>query len=168
MIALAGEDQVPTAFYAYSPFGETAARGERTGNASQYTGRENDGTVLYYYRARYYDPGLKRFVSEDPIGLAGGGNVYAYVDNNPLNWTDPDGLKRGRDGDGRGRGDRGRDNDDSEPWPKDDKSFCIRTYVNCINQNWTGNCQACFDRCTGSASGDWPFHMCRQRKNSCP
>jgi hypothetical protein len=35
VIALAGEDQVPTAFYAYSPFGETAASGERTGNASQ-------------------------------------------------------------------------------------------------------------------------------------
>jgi RHS repeat-associated protein len=103
---LAGEDQTPTAFYAYSPFGETAARGESAdtdGNASQYTGRENDGTGLYYYRARYYDPVLKRFISEDPIGLAGGLNSYGYVDNNPLDWLDSDGLKRGRDGNGRGR-----------------------------------------------------------------
>jgi RHS repeat-associated protein len=92
VIALAGEDQVPTAFYAYSPNGETAASGERTGNASQYTGRENDGTGLYYYRARYYDPALKRFISEDPIGLAGGGNVYGYVWANSPNLSDPYGL----------------------------------------------------------------------------
>jgi RHS repeat-associated protein len=92
VLALAGEDQAPTAFYAYSPYGETAASGERTDNASQYTGRENDGTGLYYYRARYYDSGLKRFVSEDPIGLAGGLNSYAYVGNNPLKYIDPKGT----------------------------------------------------------------------------
>jgi len=34
----------------------------------RYTGRENDGTGLYYYRARYYHPGAKRFIAEDPIG----------------------------------------------------------------------------------------------------
>ncbi|MDC0994055.1 hypothetical protein OAR16_00445 [bacterium] len=38
----------------------------------QYTGCDNDDTGLYYYRTRYYDPVLKRFVSEDPIGLMGG------------------------------------------------------------------------------------------------
>ena len=49
-------------------------------------------TGLYYVRARWYDPHLGRFVSEDPIGLAGGLNVYAYVGNSPLNGTDPSGL----------------------------------------------------------------------------
>ncbi len=38
-------------------------------NRSQYTGRENDGTGLYYYRTRYYHPQMQRFISEDPIGL---------------------------------------------------------------------------------------------------
>ena len=38
-------------------------------NSYQYTGRENDGTGLYFYRARYYAPALGRFISEDPIGL---------------------------------------------------------------------------------------------------
>lgn len=61
-------------------------------NALQYTGRENDENGLYYYRARYYDPGLKRFITSDPIGLKGGLNMYAYVGNNPLTYADPFGL----------------------------------------------------------------------------
>lgn len=48
---------------------------------------------LYYYRARYYSAELQRFISEDPIGLAGGDvNFYAYVGNNPVNRVDPLGL----------------------------------------------------------------------------
>lgn len=58
-----------------------------------YTGRERDPlTGLLYYRARWYDPDLGRFISEDPIGLAGGVNSYAYVRNNPVKRTDPFGL----------------------------------------------------------------------------
>lgn len=57
-----------------------------------YTGREPDETGIVYYRARYYNPATARFVSRDPIGLAGGINQYAYVDNNPVNFTDPSGL----------------------------------------------------------------------------
>src|SRR5260370_33673003 len=45
-----------------------------------------------YYRARYYDPKLGRFISEDPIGFQGGINVYTYVLNSPLNLVDPSGL----------------------------------------------------------------------------
>jgi RHS repeat-associated protein len=58
-----------------------------------YTGRELDGeTGLYYYRARYYDPSLGRFISEDPIGFsAGDTNLYRYVSNSPTNFTDPTG-----------------------------------------------------------------------------
>jgi RHS repeat-associated protein len=60
------------------------------------TGRENDGTGLYYYRARYYSPTLQRFLGEDPIGFAGGDvNLYAYVGNNPLRWRDPMGFRPG-------------------------------------------------------------------------
>ncbi|PYN96667.1 MAG: hypothetical protein DMD91_20665 [Candidatus Rokuibacteriota bacterium] len=44
------------------------------------------------YRARYYHPGLQRFISEDPIGFAGGNvNVYVYVRNNPVLFRDPTG-----------------------------------------------------------------------------
>jgi RHS repeat-associated protein len=48
---------------------------------------------FYYYRARWYDPQAKRFTTEDPIGLDGGINLYAYVGNNPINLTDPLGLE---------------------------------------------------------------------------
>jgi uncharacterized protein RhaS with RHS repeats len=47
---------------------------------------------MYFYRARYYDPKVGRFVTKDPIGFGGGINVYAYVKNNAVNWTDPFGL----------------------------------------------------------------------------
>ncbi len=79
--------------YTYDPFGKTTASGTTSTNAFQYTERENDSTGLYYYRARYYHPTLQRFVSQDPIGFAGGDvNTYAYIGNNPLSWTDPSGY----------------------------------------------------------------------------
>jgi RHS repeat-associated protein len=79
--------------YRYKPFGETElAEGglPRFG----FTGREYDPeTGLYFYRARYYDPTLARFISEDPLGLAGGINPYVYAGNDPVNNRDPFGLE---------------------------------------------------------------------------
>ena len=92
VIALADDSGDAKTLYSYSPFGEVATTGEASDNSLQYTGRENDNTGLNYYRARYYDPQLKRFISEDPIGLDGGINVYAYVGNRPVNLKDPFGL----------------------------------------------------------------------------
>nr|WP_237229603.1 RHS repeat-associated core domain-containing protein [Pseudomonas sp. GR 6-02] len=54
---------------------------------------KNDGTGLYYYRARYCQPGFGRFISGDPIGLAGGINIFVYVSGNPTNFIDPFGLE---------------------------------------------------------------------------
>ncbi|MBK7708694.1 MAG: RHS domain-containing protein [Acidobacteria bacterium] len=68
--------------------------GNATGNLAtryKFTGREyDDFTGLHYYRARWYDGNLGRFISEDPIGFAGGDvNLYGYVGNGPVNSTDP-------------------------------------------------------------------------------
>jgi len=91
IIALTDENGVVTTSYAYDAFGNVTVSGNDF-NAFQYTGRENDETGLYYYRARYYSPGLRRFISQDPIRLAGGINFFAYVRNNPIHFIDPFGL----------------------------------------------------------------------------
>jgi RHS repeat-associated protein len=59
----------------------------------QFTGRELDPfTGLHYYRARWYDSNLGRFISEDPAGFADSTNLYSYVGNRPIHFTDPLGL----------------------------------------------------------------------------
>lgn len=83
--------QVPTVSYAYDPYGGTQASGTSS-NTVKYTGREEDLGDLYYYRHRYYKPSIGRFLSEDPIGLAGGENLYGYVGGDPINYYDPLGL----------------------------------------------------------------------------
>jgi RHS repeat-associated protein len=79
--------------YTYEPFGATTISGTSSTNAQQFTSRESDGTGLYGYRARFYSPRLQRFVSEDPLGLNAGMNVYAYTQNQPTRFTDPFGLQ---------------------------------------------------------------------------
>ncbi len=64
------------------------------GNDILFTGREYDSeTGLYYYRARTLNPTMGRFLQQDPTGYDDGLNMYAYVYNNPLNFTDPMGLR---------------------------------------------------------------------------
>lgn len=87
------DDSTLQTSYAYSPYGASTTVGtDPANNPIQYTSRENDGTGLIYYRARYYDPVLgSRFISEDPIGLRGGPNGYAYVGGNPITYVDLEG-----------------------------------------------------------------------------
>ncbi|MFP3757693.1 RHS repeat-associated core domain-containing protein [Cupriavidus sp. SIMBA_020] len=78
--------------YSYDAYGATTQTGTND-NSQQYTGRENDGTGLYFHRARYYSPQLGRFISADPIGWASGQtNNYAYVRGNPISYRDPRGT----------------------------------------------------------------------------
>ncbi len=59
-----------------------------------FTGREFDAeTGLYYYRARYYDPAIGRFLSEDPLGFSDGLNPFIYVGGDPLTSVDPFGME---------------------------------------------------------------------------
>src|SRR6185437_6073243 len=58
-----------------------------------FTGRQyNPETGNYWYRARYYHPGLGRFLSRDPLGYADGMSQYVIVSNNPVIYLDPHGL----------------------------------------------------------------------------
>ena len=91
-VALSNAAGASVVSYSYEPFGKTTVTGTSS-NPFQFTGRENDSTGLYYYRARYYSNTSMRFINEDPINFAGGDpNLYAYVSNNPVQWLDPYGL----------------------------------------------------------------------------
>jgi RHS repeat-associated protein len=88
--ALTNSNGGTVAQVAYDAFGNSSGTSL---TRYDYTGRERDpDTGLLYYRARWYDPQVGRFISEDPIGLAGGINQFAYVSNNPQNKKDPFGL----------------------------------------------------------------------------
>lgn len=74
--------------FAYRPYGSSASAPAQFG----YTGQRIDAeTGSYYNRARQYSSGWGRFWQADPIGHAGGMHLYAYVSNDPLNLSDPDG-----------------------------------------------------------------------------
>jgi RHS repeat-associated protein len=103
----------------YDSFGNSAGN---TLTRYTYTGREFDSdTGLYYYRARWYDPQVGRFISEDPIGFDGDDeNFYAYVGGDPLNNDDPSGLKPKR----KRRRHASEKPAPSQPAPKKDAECC--------------------------------------------
>jgi RHS repeat-associated protein len=74
----------------YLPYGASASAAGTFAYTGQRIDPETNG--LYYYRARMYRPTWGRFMQVDPIGYAGGSNLYAYVGNDPLNLLDPLGL----------------------------------------------------------------------------
>ncbi len=78
----------------YDSYGRLENSVEAVDNPFAYTGREKDAeSGLYYYRSRYYDPHVGRFLSQDPIEFSGGdANIYRYVRNDPINRFDPLGL----------------------------------------------------------------------------
>jgi RHS repeat-associated protein len=77
----------------FTPYGETSF-GSFTKKRYRFTGKERDEeSGIQYFGARYYQPGLTRWVGCDPAGLTGGVNVYNYVLNNPLRLVDHCGLE---------------------------------------------------------------------------
>jgi len=90
IVATAGGNGVNTSILVYGPFGETdQSNRQRLG----YTGQQYLSELgLYYYKARFYSADLGRFLQTDPIGYSDNLNLYAYVNNNAINYYDPSGY----------------------------------------------------------------------------
>jgi RHS repeat-associated protein len=97
LLDAAGQEIAEVAYY---PFGLTRYEDSTVETHYRFTGQEEDVTHLYYYRARYYNPRLGRFISVDPLYAREPDrslsepqllNLYAYVLNNPIGNTDPSG-----------------------------------------------------------------------------
>jgi insecticidal toxin complex protein TccC len=81
----------------YHPYGSTAwfagrSEVEASYKTVRYSGKERDATGLYYYGFRYYASWVQRWINPDPAGSMDGLNVYAFVQGNPINRTDENGL----------------------------------------------------------------------------
>ncbi len=82
---------------AYGVFGQVLSESNvSVGDRFKYAGMQADTvTGLDYDQARWYDPSVGKFVTQDPTGFAAGDtNLYRYADNNPANIIDPDGLQK--------------------------------------------------------------------------
>jgi RHS repeat-associated protein len=94
VVALSDADGDTVQVYEYDVYGQVAASDPNHPNRFLFTGREFDAeTGLYYYRARYYNSTIGRFLQTDPIGYADGMNPYWYCANNPWNRTDAYGMR---------------------------------------------------------------------------
>ena len=82
----------------YTAYGNTSYYFATSPKRYRYTGKERDKeNGFHYYGRRYYYPAIGRWINCDPIGVADGLNVYAYVRCNPVNMLDPNGTgRRGR------------------------------------------------------------------------
>jgi len=92
VVALSNSNGDSCQSYEYSAYGQVAASDPNHPNPYMFTGRRFDiETGLYYYRARYYNPHIGRFMQTDTVGYGAGMNWYAYCGNNPLGRVDPSG-----------------------------------------------------------------------------
>jgi RHS repeat-associated protein len=91
-----GSEELSALYPGRNAFGalEGASAGGGTNTESGYTGAStpNQTGGFTYLRNRWYDPATGRFLTQDPIGLAGGVNLYAYAGNDPVSYSDPFGL----------------------------------------------------------------------------
>jgi len=93
----AGLSEPSASYFPHNPFGAlegASGSGSTTNTQTGFTGAStpNQTGGFTYLRNRWYDPATGRFLTQDPIGLAGGVNLYAYAGNDPVQFSDPFGL----------------------------------------------------------------------------
>lgn len=73
--------------FSYDAFGNLLTS-PNANNSRQFLTKEQDSTGFIYFGARYYDPRIGRFITQDPLGMVDGTNMYLYCGNDPVNWVD--------------------------------------------------------------------------------
>jgi RHS repeat-associated protein len=94
-VALTDGNGNVAAGYAYEPFGRIVQKTGTVANPFTFVGAfgvMDEGGGLYFMKNRYFDAQAGKFLQKDPIGIAGGFNLYAYASNNPVDRIDPYGL----------------------------------------------------------------------------
>ncbi len=197
IVDLTEETEAVVESYEYDSFGKitikdaagSTLQASGVGNFYTYTSREYDSeTGLYFYRARYYDPTIGRFISADPIGFNGGGNFYGYVGGNPILLIDPFGkasmcialvlpsltipgwvicvfvgiviIEGVIFFKVWARSNEANDDDANER--ERNHEHCVRLYELCKTQEWVGNCAICLSHC--EVQRVWPLYMCHPCK----
>ena len=96
--ALTDATGVTVEAYDYDAYGIPLSTPAGVTNPFRYVGQsgyyKDPDHSLMMLGARYYEPYIGRFISQDPIGYEGGLDLYAYVGDNPVSWLDPSGLER--------------------------------------------------------------------------
>jgi len=92
--AVLNSAQAVMAAYRYDPFGTLLAKTGTFDQPFQFSTKRYDARIsMAQYEYRNYLPAIGRWLTLDPLGEAGGLNLYAFVGNNPVNWVDPWGLR---------------------------------------------------------------------------
>ncbi|MCG3155067.1 MAG: hypothetical protein DKINENOH_01669 [bacterium] len=135
-----------TSSYRYGSFGNIEIGAHPGGYA--FTGREWEPEIgLYYYRARYYDPRIGRFISEDPISFLAQVNLYAYVLNRPTIAVDPSGFRH------------------CYRFHLDGRVVCLPDPQPCVDQGWCDEIPDpwadpnCYQNCLNASNPPWLSYM---------
>ena len=81
--------------YLYDPYGNLLSKSGSLADANTYRFSSKEihaNSGMYYYGFRFYEPNLQRWLNQDPMGVAGGINLYGFVGNNPIGFVDAYGL----------------------------------------------------------------------------
>ena len=135
-------NQSVAASYAYDPFGLPVAKSGVIEQPYRFSSKMFDEkTGLSYFGYRYYLPLLGRWLNRDPLGEAGGINLYAFVQNNSVNYVDPYGLWRTHPRYGNWGGEAWSGGTTGSEGPTDSMDACFKQHDHCYDDiNKVGIC----------------------------